>query len=101
MSIKGWRGERVRLVPPDRRVHLENALRWMNDPDVTGTIAVSLGVARGQEEAFFDRIERGSDSEFHWAIVAEDDNDRHIGFIDLRGIHWQFRSASGGLLIGD
>jgi RimJ/RimL family protein N-acetyltransferase len=101
MSIVGWRGVRVRLVPPDRRVHLENALQWMNDPNVTGTIALNLGVARGQEEAFFDQIEKGSDNAFHWAIVAEDDNDRHIGFIDLRGIHWRFRSASGGLLIGD
>ena len=48
----GLAGDRVRLVPPDRARHLENALRWMNDPAVTTTIALNFGVARGEEEAF-------------------------------------------------
>ena len=56
-AIVGWKSGRVRLVPPDRRLHLENALRWMNDPEITATLEFNLGISRKQEEAFFDRIE--------------------------------------------
>jgi hypothetical protein len=31
----GWEGEAVRLVPLERGAHLENALRWFNDPEIT------------------------------------------------------------------
>ena len=31
----GWEGEKIRLVPLDRDKHLENAVRWFNDPEVT------------------------------------------------------------------
>ena len=58
IPIIGWKGERVRLVPPDRALHLENALRWMNDPEVTAALKFNLGASRRQEEAFFDRIEK-------------------------------------------
>jgi [ribosomal protein S5]-alanine N-acetyltransferase len=98
MDIVGLRGERVRLVPPDRALHLENALHWMNDPEVTATIALNFGATRRQEEEFFDRIESRRDDQMVWAIL--DENDRHIGMIDLRAIDWRHRSAAGGLLIG-
>ncbi len=31
----GWEGALVRLVPLDKDKHLANAMRWLNDPDVT------------------------------------------------------------------
>jgi RimJ/RimL family protein N-acetyltransferase len=99
MAIVGLQGDGVRLVPPDRELHLENALRWMNDPEVTATIKLNLGVTRRQEEQFFDRIEAGSSTDFNWAIV--DEKSQHIGFISLNGINWRNRWATGGLLIGD
>ena len=99
VAIVGWKGERVRLVPPDRTLHLENALRWMNDPEITATLEFNLGISRKQEEAFFDRIEGSSDSEFVWAIL--DETERHIGFIGLTAINWRNRSATGGLVIGE
>ncbi len=95
----GLRGARVRLVPPDRALHLENALRWINDTEVTSAIKLNLGATRRQEEAWFDRIEARQDSEFVWAIL--DEASRHIGFIALRGIDWRQRCAGGGLLIGE
>lgn len=98
-GIEGWKGEKVRLVPPDRLLHLENALRWMNDPEVTATLEFNLGISRRQEEAFFDRIEGQSDTEFTWSIL--DETDRHIGFISLQGVNWRQRWATGGLVIGD
>ena len=45
-GIVGWKGELIRLVPPDRTLHFENALRWMNDPEITATLEFNLGVSR-------------------------------------------------------
>lgn len=94
----GWRGEKVRLVPPDRRLHLENALRWMNDPEVCDTLKVHLGVTRAQEEAFFDEIEARKGGHWAWAILGADG--RHIGFIGLR-VDWQRRIGVGGIVLGN
>ena len=55
--LVGLKGERVRLVPPDRTLHLENALVWLNDPEITATLKYNLGVTRRQEELFFEQIE--------------------------------------------
>jgi RimJ/RimL family protein N-acetyltransferase len=99
MEIAGLRGERVRLVPTNAEQHLENALRWFNDPEVTNLLDLFWGVTRGQEVAFFERIESQRDNDLHWAILNE--NDRHIGFIGLHQIDWRNRSAHGGLVIGE
>ncbi len=99
MEIVGLKGNRIRLVPPDRTLHLENALIWMNDPETTATIKLNLGVTRRQEEQFFERIETNRETDFTWAII--DENSRHIGFIGLHGINWRNRWATGGLVIGE
>jgi RimJ/RimL family protein N-acetyltransferase len=99
MSILGWAGDRVRLIPSERGLHLENALRWFNDPEVTRRLALHLGVTRAMEEAFFERVERARPECFHWAILEE--NGRHIGFISLENVDLMSRSASGGLVIGE
>ncbi len=99
MHIIGLKGERVRLVPPDRALHLENALGWLNDPEVTATLKLNLGVTRRQEEQFFDDIESERRTEFVWAIL--DETDRHIGFIGLEAVNWRNRWANGGLFIGN
>ena len=50
----GWEGEKIRLVPLDRDKHLENALRWFNDPDVTRWLETGdWPLTRGAEEEFF------------------------------------------------
>ena len=99
IPLVGWKGQRVRLVPPDRSLHLENALRWMNDPEITATLELNLGFTRKQEEAFFDRIESQNDTDFTWAIL--DEEDRHIGFIGLHAVNWRHRAGTGGILIGE
>ncbi|MFO0891683.1 MAG: GNAT family protein [Isosphaeraceae bacterium] len=98
-SLKGWKGDRVRLVPPDRSLHLENALRWLNDPEITRNIEFNLGISRKQEELFFDRVESPREGELTWAILDETEN--HIGFISIQSLNWRHRSCSGGLLIGE
>ena len=46
MPIVGLKGERTRLVPPDRTLHFENALLWLNDPEITAALKMSTGVTR-------------------------------------------------------
>src|SRR3954453_13272373 len=99
MIVVGLKGERVRLVPSEASMHLENALRWMNDPEVTARLDHILGVTRRQEEAFFERLETQRVHDLHWAILAEDGS--HIGFIALHQIQWRARSGIGGIVIGE
>ena len=99
MTIVGLKGEGVRLVPLDRALHFENALRWMNDPEVTACLEFNLGISRRGEEAFFDRVATPSETEFPWAIL--DDREAHVGFIALQNIHWRNRSAAGGIVLGE
>ena len=97
LDVVGLKGDRVRLVPLDRSLHLENAYRWLNDPAVTATLKNCFGVSRRQEEAYFDRLESDRDRNLHWGI--HDESGRHIGIIMLR-LDWRMRSASGGLFLG-
>ena len=99
MDVVGLRGERVRLVPAEPALHLENGLRWMNDPEVTARLEHNVGVTRRQEESFFDRIATHRENELHWAIETEDIG--HVGFIALQQIHWRSRLAIGGLMLGE
>ena len=100
MEIVGLRGERVRLVPPDRTLHLENALVWLNDPEVTATLKLNLGFSRRQEELFFDAIETRRDGDFVWAILDEK-RTATSGSSACTQINWRNRWATGGLFIGE
>jgi RimJ/RimL family protein N-acetyltransferase len=99
MAIVGLKGQKVRLVPLDRALHFENALTWFNDPEITATIKLNLGVSRRQEELFFERMGTDGSTGFHWAI--HDEAERHIGFIGLHEINWRNRWATGGLVLGE
>jgi RimJ/RimL family protein N-acetyltransferase len=99
MQIVGLKGDRVRLVPPDRLLHLENALVWLNDPQITSTLKINLGLSRRQEEQFFEHAETRRGTDFNWAML--DETDKHIGFIGLAEINWRNRWATGGLFIGE
>src|SRR2546430_2336946 len=97
-EMTGLKGEKVRLVPPDKHAHLENSLRWLNDPEVTQYLLMTIGVTRGMEEEWFDRVQK-RDTEFVWAIL--DDQDRHIGFTGIHRINWKLRLGGTGTVIGE
>ncbi|MFO0909497.1 MAG: GNAT family protein [Isosphaeraceae bacterium] len=99
MEVVGLRGDRIRLVPSEPGIHLDNAVRWFNDPEVTRFAAQITGVTRLAEERFFERMATSPESDLHWAILAEGLG--HIGFVGLHQINWPLRSATGGILIGD
>jgi RimJ/RimL family protein N-acetyltransferase len=111
-QIIGLKGERVRLVPPDRNLHLENAIRWWNDPEVARFLIASLGMTRGMAEEWFERVQgrervhatswvapAGLSREFVWAIL--DEQDKHIGFAWIHNIDWRYRVAVTGTVIGE
>src|SRR3972149_1099791 len=89
-DIGGLRGEKIRLVPPDRTQHYDNALRWMNDPEVVRFLLNVTGVTPGMEEEWFTRAQK-RDHEFSWAIL--DPDGRHIGFTAIHRIDWRLRAG--------
>ena len=95
----GWEGERVRLVPLDKERHLENALRWFNDPTITEWLETGdWPLTRGTEEEFFRAAERPDKGSVQFAIETIDGD--HVGFSGLRSIDWQSRVAVSGSVIG-
>lgn len=98
MELVGLRGEKIRLVPVERAQHLDNAIRWMNDPEVTLHLNLTAGVTPGMEEEWIQKVQK-RDTEYVWAI--HDEHNRHIGFTGLHAIDWKNRRATSGLVLGD
>ena len=95
----GWEGEKVRLVPLDRDKHLDNALRWFNDPEITQWLETGdWPLTRGAEEEFFRAAERQDRANVQFAV--ENLEGEHVGFSGLRSIDWQSRVAVSGSVIG-
>jgi RimJ/RimL family protein N-acetyltransferase len=95
----GWQGEKVRLVPLDRERHLANAVRWMNDPEITRwTVVGDWPITPGAEEEFFQKSDALDRNDLHFAIEMLEGE--HIGFCGLMKIDWISRVAVTGTLIG-
>jgi RimJ/RimL family protein N-acetyltransferase len=95
----GWEGEKVRLVPLDRERHLDNALKWFNDPEVTRWTAMGdWPLTRLAEEKFFELADSDQRQNLHFAV--ESLQGEHIGFSGLGDIDWQSRVGVTGTVIG-
>ena len=95
----GWQGKKTRLVPLDYDRHFENSYQWINDPDVSEWLAVGdFPMARLAEKEWFDRCQKPSDTEVHFAIETLDG--RHIGNSGLFQINARHGTAMSGSLIG-
>ncbi len=95
----GWEGDKVSLVPLDREKHLENALLWFNDPEVTEwTLVGDTPITRLAEEAFFDRVMRSDSPEMTFAV--ETLAGEHVGFAGLHQVDYRHGVASTGPVIG-
>ncbi len=96
----GWEGALVRLVPLDKDKHLANAMRWLNDPEVTEwTLVGDLPVTRLGEEAYFDRMMKGPESDI--ALGMETLEGLHIGFTGAHKVDYRQGVATTGSIIGD
>jgi len=95
----GWEGELVRLVPLDRERHFENAVRWMNDPEITRFMETGdFPITRGQEEEWFRAADQPTTTIVGFAVETTDGE--HLGFSALHRISWQHRFAVSGSVIG-
>ncbi len=92
------RGERVLLVPPDPELHLENYIRWFNDPRVNRFLLHDKPMTRMAERAWFENLPNRKD-DFVWAV--HDETGRHIGATGLHMRSWRDRCALTGIVIGE
>ena len=90
-------GPRLDLVPLDKKRHLENVVRWMNDFETRRYISVHLPMMRHAEEKWFD--ERGAKGDVVLAIELKDGT--HIGTVGLHQINHKDRNCELGIAIGD
>jgi RimJ/RimL family protein N-acetyltransferase len=95
----GWEGDKVRLAPLDKARHLDNALAWINDTEITAwTLIGDWPMTRLAEEEFFDHAMRETESELTFAL--ETLAGEHIGFTGFHKIDWKNGVATSGTLIG-
>jgi RimJ/RimL family protein N-acetyltransferase len=99
----GWEGDKVRLVPLDRERHLENAVHWMNDPEVTAwTLVGDVPITRLAEEGFFTRqsTDALAGTQTDITLAVETLEGEHIGFSSLHKIDWRQGVATTGTVLG-
>jgi RimJ/RimL family protein N-acetyltransferase len=95
----GWEGDKVRLTPLDKSRHLDNAVAWLNDSEITAwTLVGDLPMTRLAEEDFFDRALRETEKAVHFAV--ETLAGEHIGFSSLDRIDWRHGVATTGTILG-
>jgi [ribosomal protein S5]-alanine N-acetyltransferase len=98
----GWVGNKIRLVALDKSRHLENVMRWVNDPAGTEhTIVGDFPLGRLAEEEWFDKATRTPDlnpADITFAI--ETLAGEHVGVSGLHKIEWRNGVALTGTLIG-
>ncbi len=96
---RGWEGDLVRLVPLDKEKHLQNAVEWMNDPEVTEWLERGdFPMTHLEEEAFFDRVSQPATTDVVFAIETLEGV--HLGFSGTHGIDWRNRVGTTGSFIG-
>jgi [ribosomal protein S5]-alanine N-acetyltransferase len=99
----GWVGEMTRLVPLERDKHLENCVRWINDPEVTeNTLIGDFPLTVAGEEAWFDAFARNWDQRAAEQVIfaIETRAGEHIGLAGIHKINYRYGEAWTGTLIG-
>ncbi len=99
----GWSGEKVRLVPLERAKHLDNAVVWFSDPEVTAwTLVGDWPLCRLAEEEFFSKAESASffATPADVFLAVETHEGGHIGFTGVHRIDWRHGVGLTGTVIG-
>ena len=95
----GWEGTKTRLVPLDKARHLENYVRWLNDPEVTRCLLIGdLPLTRIAEEEFFDKAGKPSESDVIFAVETLDGE--HVGGCGIHHIKLRHGEGTTGTIIG-
>lgn len=95
----GWHGDRIRLVPLDKSLHLENCVQWMNDPEITKWLLLGdFPLSHIAEEEWFNHACKQSSTDVFMAIELLDGT--HIGTTGIHRIDFRHGVGHTGILIG-
>ena len=87
----------MRLVPRDREKHLENVLRWANDPEATRNLSAGdMPLTRSALEESFRKTTSENDITFAIELLSGE----HIGTVGINRINWKDGTATTGTMIG-
>lgn len=90
----------MRLVPLDAEKHLDNAILWFNDPEVTQWLLMGdFPMTKLAEREWFESRSKAQNTEIGFAVETLDGV--HIGFAGIHRISWQDGTAVTGTVIGD
>jgi RimJ/RimL family protein N-acetyltransferase len=96
----GWEGRIVRLVPIDEERHLDNYVRWLNDPEVTAWLLIGdHPLTRLAEKQWFDRAATTGPENVYFAIETLDG--RHLGTSGIHDIDHRHGTCTTGSFIGE
>lgn len=99
-GLRVIRAERLYLRSIERD-DLQRCQDWMNDEELTSTLAQRYPVSLAREADWVERATRGQDvSELHFAICLAQ-GDRHVGNCGLVAIDRDNRTATLGIFIGE
>lgn len=94
-----WVGGRIKLVSLDPERHLDNAVRWLNDPEVTRWLLIGdFPITRLAEERWFQRM---AESQTDVVFAIETLEGVHIGFSGLHQINFRNGHAITATMIGE
>ncbi|MFP4497815.1 MAG: GNAT family N-acetyltransferase [Vulcanimicrobiota bacterium] len=87
---------RLRLRPI-RKEDIDKWLIWLNDEEVMKYLSV-YGVNRMQEESFFETMTKSNNEK---VFTIETKEGEPVGVTGLHKIHWEWRNAELGIIIGE
>jgi len=90
-------GEKTRLRRIER-ADIPTFVRWFGDPQVREFLTLYCPISTAEEEQWFERQLEDKSTEMFAIETAEG---VHIGNISLHRIHWQYRHAELGIVIGE
>lgn len=95
----GWEGDLVRLVPMSLERHFDNALKWLNDPEVTEFVLIGdFPLGDLEERDYFENAMRGSRDNVSFAIETLEG--QHIGFSGIHRVDWRHQVGMTGTIVG-
>ncbi len=81
---------------------IDASLRWINDTEVTRTLAARYPMSRQSETAWLESVSTGGAlHRDHVAFAIETREGRHIGNCGIESVSWENRAATVGILIGE
>ncbi|MEQ1822463.1 MAG: GNAT family protein [Fimbriimonadaceae bacterium] len=97
----GWEGEKVRLVPIDIEKHLDNYVRWLNDPEITqGLLIGDIPMTRLAEREWMETQSRDMSGK-NVVFAIETLEGKHIGASGVHQVNHMNGDALTGTFIGD